>query len=73
MNVKKIVAPLIITILVVIYLAIYFGALIWIIPYIWLKVLLAVLPIALAGTMIYVCIQRINEIRSGEEDDLSKY
>ena len=27
----------------------------------------------LGGGMIYVCIQRIREIKGGEEDDLSKY
>ena len=26
-----------------------------------------------AGVMIYVCAQRIREIRKGEEDDISKY
>ena len=38
-----------------------------------LKVLLAVIPVILGATMIGVCIQRINEIKGGEEDDLSKY
>ena len=37
------------------------------------EVLLAVITAALTGTLIYVLIQRIKEIRSGEEDDLSKY
>ena len=27
----------------------------------------------IAGLMIYVCIERINEIMRGEEDDISKY
>ncbi len=30
-------------------------------------------PLICAGVMIAVCIQRMKEIRSGEEDDLSKY
>ena len=34
---------------------------------------LLIFPIALAGVLIYVCIDRIKEIRSGEEDDLGKY
>ena len=37
------------------------------------KFLLGVIPLALAAAMIYVCIERIKEIRSGEEDDLGKY
>ena len=38
-----------------------------------LKVVLAVIPAALGGAMIYVCMERIKEIDGGEEDDLSKY
>ena len=26
-----------------------------------------------SAVMIYVCVERINEIRKGEEDDISKY
>lgn len=39
----------------------------------WIKILLIIVPLALAGVMIGVLKSRINEIRSGEEDDLSKY
>ena len=70
---KKIIAPLIVTVLLIIYFAVYFGVLVWAIPNIWIKVFFAVLPIIFCGIMIYVCAQRIKEIRSGEEDDLSKY
>ena len=38
-----------------------------------LKLVIAVIPIALASVIIYVLLERIEEIRSGEEDDLSKY
>lgn len=38
-----------------------------------LKIFLAVIPSALLGVTIYVLMERIQEIRSGEEDDLSKY
>ncbi len=69
---KKMVAPIIITILFVIYLVIYFAVIINEVTGI-MKVLLAVVPLALAAVMIYVCIQRINEIKGGDEDDLSKY
>ena len=69
---KKMVAPIIITILFVLYLVIYFAVIINEVTGI-MKVLLAVVPLALAAIMIYVCIQRINEIKGGDEDDLSKY
>lgn len=73
LGMKKMIAPIIITVLVVIYLIFYFGFIISIIENMFFKVLLAVLPIAMATLMIYVCVQRIKEIRSGEEDDISKY
>ena len=31
------------------------------------------LPLAIVGICIYVLVERIKEIKSGEEDDLSKY
>ena len=70
---KKIIAPLIITLLFVIYIVVYFAVLISVLPSAFAKIALGVIPFALAAVMIYVCIQRIKEIRSGEEDDLSKY
>ena len=69
---KGYVAPIIITVILILYFAFYFGVLIAVIPNIW-KYILLVIPISLAGVLIYVCIDRIKEIRSGEEDDLSKY
>ena len=69
---KKMIAPIIITILFVLYFAIYFAVIINEVTGI-MKVLLGVVPLALAAVMIYVCIERINEIKKGEEDDLSKY
>jgi hypothetical protein len=39
---------------------------------IW-KYVFAILPLAFSAVMIYVCIERINEIKKGEEDDISKY
>lgn len=71
---KKMVAPIIIAILFVVY---YLGiAALFLfangIPMLG-KILLVIVPLALAGVMIGVVKSRINEIRSGEEDDLSKY
>jgi hypothetical protein len=69
---KKMVAPILITILVVLYYVLYFG---FIISYLdgILKFLLGIIPLVLSAVMIYVCVQRINEIKGGEEDDLSQY
>ncbi|MCD8014823.1 MAG: hypothetical protein LUG99_16945 [Lachnospiraceae bacterium] len=72
MRYRKMIAPIVITVLVVAYYIVYFGALICLLDRTW-AILLGIIPIVLAATMIDVCIQRIKEIRSGEEDDLGKY
>lgn len=71
---KKMIAPIIITIILILYYAGLFFALMLIedIPLI-LKVVFGVIPIPIAAVSIYVLVERIKEIRSGEEDDLSKY
>lgn len=40
---------------------------------IWLKIAGAVALLVLIGVAIYVLFERIQEVRSGEEDDLGKY
>jgi hypothetical protein len=69
---KKMVAPVLITILIVLYYVLYFG---FIISYLEgiLRILFGIIPLALSVVMIYVCVQRIKEIKGGEEDDLSQY
>ncbi len=70
---KKMLAPVIIAIIIVLYY-VGFAAICLLIPIpLLLKLLFGIVPLALAGVMIYVVITRIREIRSGEEDDLSKY
>lgn len=71
---KKLVAPIIITIIVVLYYVVFACLCFFIegIPLI-LKILFGVIPLILAAVCIYVLIERIEEIRSGEEDDLGKY
>ena len=71
-NKKKMIAPIIVTIIMVLYYILYFGFLLSLLPGVW-KYLLGIFPFALSGVMIYVCIERINEIKKGEEDDISKY
>lgn len=69
---KKMIAPIIITVIFIIYCGIYFGVLIKSLDGLW-KYLLGIVPLVLAVVMAAVCFERIKEIRSGEEDDLSKY
>lgn len=69
---KGYIAPIVITVILLAYFALYFGVLIAVLPGIW-KYVLLVIPIALSGVLIYVCRERIQEIRSGEADDLSQY
>ena len=69
---KKFLAPIIVTLIMVLYYVAYFGLLIWALDGVW-KYVLGIIPIALSAMMIAVCIERIKEIKEGEEDDLSKY
>lgn len=69
---KKMVAPIVVTVIMVLYYIVYFGFLISLLSGIW-KLALGIVPLAFSGVTIYVCIQRINEIQKGEEDDISQY
>ena len=69
---KKMVAPIVVTVIMLLYYVAYFGFLMQYLQGIW-KYILGIIPVIFGGLMVYVCIQRINEIRKGEEDDLSKY
>ena len=61
-----------ISVIVVLYYAAYFGLLITMLDGIW-KYVLGIVPILLSSVMFKVCIERIKEIKDGEEDDISKY
>lgn len=74
MHKKKMIAPIVITIVILLYCVGYayfyiFGDSISLL----VKILGGIIPMLLAGVCIYVLVERIKEIRSGEEDDLSKY
>ena len=66
------IAPIVITVIMILYYVVYFGFLIAMLGGVW-KYLLGIIPLALAILMIAVCIERIREIKKGEEDDLSQY
>ena len=69
---RKIIAPIIVTILLIAYFVVYFGMLIYLLDGI-LKYVMGIIPFIFSGLSIAVCIERIKEIRRGEEDDISKY
>ena len=69
---KQMMAPLIITVIVVLYYLLYFGLVIEVVEGIW-KFAFGIIPIGLSLATIKVCLDRIHEIKEGEEDDLSKY
>ena len=69
---KKLIAPILVTVLMVIYYVVYFGFLMSLLSG-FVKYALGILPLAFSAVMIKVCIERIQEIKKGEEDDLSQY
>ena len=69
---NKMIAPIVISVIIILYYVVYFGILIALLDGIW-KWFLGIIPLAFSAVMLKVCIERINEIKKGEEDDLSKY
>ena len=69
---KKFIAPIVVTVLMVAYYVVYFGLLISLVGGI-ARYALGILPLVFSIVMIKVCIERIQEIKKGEEDDLSQY
>ena len=69
---KKMIAPIVISVIIILYYVVYFCFLITLLEGIW-QYAVGVIPVAFSVVMVKVCIERINEIRKGEEDDISKY
>ena len=69
---KQFIAPVLVTVLMVIYYVVYFGFLMSLLSG-FVKYALGILPLAFSAVMVKVCIERIQEIKKGEEDDLSQY
>ena len=69
---NKMIAPIVISVIIILYYVVYFSILIALLYGVW-KWLLGIIPLALSAVMLKVCIERIKEIKKGEEDDLSKY
>jgi len=66
------IAPIVISIIMILYYVVYFGFLITLLEGVW-KYALGIIPIAFSVVTVKVCIERIHEIKKGEEDDISKY
>ena len=69
---RKMIAPVIVSLLTILYHILYFGLLITLLDGVW-KYALGVIPLALSIVMIKVCMERIDEIKKGEEDAARKY
>jgi len=69
---KKMIAPILVTVIVVLFCVFYFGFLMWILDGLW-KYILGIIPLIFLAVMLKVFIERIIEIKKGEEDDISKY
>ena len=69
---RKMRAPIIVTVIMVAYYGLYFGFLISLLDGMW-KYALGIFPAVFSVVMVKVCVDRIREIKKGEEDDLSQY
>jgi hypothetical protein len=73
MHGRKMIAPIVISVLIVImYVTMAIGVFVLNLAFV-AKLLFIIIPLALSGVMIYVLVERIKEIRGGEEDDIGKY
>ncbi len=70
---KKMVAPVVIALIFLIYLVVYAAVIMTAATWNPFMSFFALPLIGLGVGMVYVLIERIKEIRSGEEDDLSNY
>ena len=72
-HIKKMVAPVFITVFLVLYeVGFLVAALCFPLPFM-AKLILGLCPLPFMGVSIYVLAERVKEIRSGEEDNLSEY
>ena len=70
---KKFIAPIIICILILVY-AIFWATILVAMPMLGIfKAISLIIPLGIAGLIIWALVSRIKEIKGGEEDDISKY
>ena len=68
----KLIAPILVTVIMIVYYIAYFGFLITLLEG-FFKYALGIIPLAFSVIMVKVCMERIKEIKKGEENDLSQY
>ncbi len=73
MKSKKLIAPIIITIIAVGYFSLYILGVLHIPDSLGLKFIGVLISLIFIGYTIFALLDRIEEVRSGEEDDLGKY
>ena len=69
---RKIAAVLVVTSILLAYYTLYFCVLVSMLPNPW-RWLAGIGPLLAGGGLIWACVQRIGEIKGGEEDDLGQY
>ena len=71
---KKMIAPIVVAVLLVVYFVGYAAA-VFVMPELpaVVKILGVVVPLILAGYALWAAKERIEEIKGGEENDLSQY
>ena len=70
---RKMIAPILITIIILLYLFAYVALIVMTAADTPLVILFGIPVLLLGAGMVYVLYTRIREIRSGEEDDLDNY
>lgn len=73
MRKRKMIAPIVITALMAVILFLYLGLLFFVGVPVWVKIAVGAVLALDYGVSVFVLLERIKEIRSGEEDDLSQY
>lgn len=73
MRKRKMIAPIVITALMAMFLFLYLGLLFFVGVPVWVKIVVGAVLALDYGVSVFVLVERIKEIRSGEEDDLSQY
>ena len=72
--VKRIIAPVVVGVLTIAAMVVYLCFVMYLLPFLWLKVVIIIVLACLAAAMVYVTVDRIKEIKKEDIDDVvSKY
>ena len=66
------IAPILVTAIMIAYFIVYFLLLVSMLDGV-MKYIFGIVPLVISAVTVAVCIERIKEIKKGEEDDISKY